>query len=140
MTEHSIYVPEGSKRKWAHIYEPRILPHYLPYGAGQARYGITVDPGVIKDVEIIRAMKIEFDRSSGEAFVELRSKVRPEVHPLNKGVDDLVKEIARHDACNIPRDDIFRDRALVVYLNLVNWKHADRQGTMLVPTRIDVQL
>ena len=140
MSDHAIYVPKDGKRKYAQIYEPDIMPHYMPYGAGQERYGISVDPLLVSDPEIIRRMNVKFNKKTGEPLIRLQSKYKPVVTPLNKDVDELVKEIARLEACNLSRDYLFYDRALVIYVDMIDWSHEDRAGTLIVPTNILVQL
>lgn len=116
--EHTFTVP-GDRPVMPSIYNPVTWP--VPVGGGEY-FSLWVPR---EKVEYL----IEPPKPNIFPSIQIRSRIRPEVIPGNKSVDLLVKELARLDARNLPRDKIFEGEPLLVTVLNYEYDCRGNQGT-----------
>ncbi len=71
------------------------------------------------------------------AFLRVHSRIRPEVIAGYKGIEELVEELARLDARNLSRDNIFEGEALSVTVKQYDFESSRKSGRTLALVSVE---
>jgi len=104
-------------------------------------FGLCVPVGVV-DPELLAYVPIRFMRDTGEAYVRLNSRYRPEVDATD--IAHLVQQLDELRVRNQKPDRIFYGRDLSIEVKRIDYEHHDRgtgevrKGTVLCPIKISI--